>query len=255
MIPHEKSKSLAPALDAGLDIMEFLSMRKEAGFNELCKLLPMSKASVSRVLKTLAERGYAKKDDLSGKWLPGPRMGMAGMAIPVSEILRREAPGILKSFTDTTGSTALCIYWSGEEFQVLAKEQREGGIVMMEVGTVVRDLSKYPWGWLFYLSLDDDGRQRIAKYFQDPEWVRRRLPVWQAYIEAKGFALDDHEIYENRMRFGAPILDGHGRVVGAVGTSPTRSVPPDQMDWFGSELLRHAAMFSAKLIDSNTNQR
>lgn len=248
MIPDADGKSLAPALEAGLDIMEFLAVRREAGFNQLCKLLPMSKASVSRILKTLAARGYVRKDQGDGRWCRGPRMGMLGMAAPVAEALRAEAPKVLKSFVDAVGDTALCVYWSGEEFQVVAKEQREGGIVMMDVGAIARDLSRYPWGWLFFLSLDEAGRRKAMARLDDPELLSRRIDAWAAHINEKGFAFDDHEIYHNRMRFAAPVRDVGGRVVGAIGASGTKlSIPDGKLDAFGAELIRHADMLSERL--------
>ena len=241
-------KSPAPALDVGLDIIEHLSLCKEAGFNELCAILPMSKASVSRVLKTLAGRGYVRKDSRSGKWLPGSRIGMAGLALPVQETLAKEAPALLKSFVDKAGNTALCVYWTGEEFQVLAKEQREGGIVMLDVGTVSRDLSRFPWGWLFYLSLDKAGRAKAMRNVEDKAFFEKRIPAWTSHIREHGFAFDDHEIYPARMRFGAPVLDQSGAVVGAIGSAATRlSLPPKGLDFLCSALLEAAVALSAKL--------
>ena len=245
MILLKSAKSSAPALDAGLDVLEFLSLRKEAGFNELCNILPMSKASVSRILKTLSERGYVRKDSHSGKWLPGPRIGMAGMSMPISEILRTEAPKILKSLVDVTGNTAICVYWNGEEFQVVAKEQRDGSIAMIEVGTISRDLSRFPWGWLFFLSLDKDARRKAMKHFEDATLFKRRIEPWRKHIDETGFAFDDHEIYPNRMRFGAAIYDVNGRIIGALGSTGTRlSIETDKIDEFGAELLRHADILS-----------
>jgi len=251
MIPCEDVKTLAPALDAGLDVIEHLALKKEAGFNELCKILPMSKASVSRVLKTLAARGYVRKDESRDKWLPGPKMGIAGLRVPVSEILRAEAPKALESFVESTGNTAICVYWSGSEFQVLAKVQREGAVSMLDVGTVVRDLSKYPWGWLFYLSLDGHGRKAMAKSFEAPELFKRRIGSWTSFIEANGFALDDHEIFPSSRRMGAPIRDSAGRIVGALGTSGNKlSIPDADIGKVGLALMSHAALLSKTLADS-----
>lgn len=241
-------KSLAPALDAGLDIMESLAERKAIGFNELCASLPMSKASVSRVLKTLAERGYVRKDLGSGKWLPGPRMGIAGFELPVQEMLKAEAPAVLKSFFDRTGNTALCAAWNGEEFNVVAKEQREGGIVMIDVGTVTRDLSTYPWGWLFYFSLDKASRAKALRNFKERALFESHAQEWARHIEGNGFAFDDHRIYPNRMRFAAPVYDGSGKLAGAVGSTATRlSLPPEGFDFFVGELLKAASALSSKL--------
>lgn len=247
MIPLKRGKTSAPALDAGLDIIEFLAANKVAGFSQLCSILPMSKASVSRILKALSARGYVRKSESDGKWYPGARMSMIG-GMPVSELLRAEAPAVLKSFVDATGNTAHCVYWSGHEFQVIAKEQREGGIVMMDVGSIVRDLSLSPWGWLFFLSLDNEGRKEALRHVKNPEFLKKRMPVWAKYIKENGFALDDHEIFHERMRLGAPVFDGNGKLVGAIGTSCTRlSVPPEKFDDFTSELLHHADMLSGKL--------
>lgn len=245
---HKKTDSAAPSLNAGLDILEFLASNKAAGFNRLCEIPPMSKASVARILKTLALRGYAVKSETDGKWRPGPRMGFPGGGLPAVEQLRAEAPAILKSFVDRTGCTAHCVYWSGKEFQVIAKEQREGGIVMMDVGVIVRDLSTSPWGWLFYLSLDREGKKEALRHVADPVRLKERLPEWSEHVRKNGFAFDDHEIFPVRMRLGAPVHDDRGHIVGAVGTSCTRlSVPPERFAEFAHELIRHAGLLSEKL--------
>lgn len=251
MIPIKRDKTSAPALAAGLDIIEFLAANKVAGFSQLCSILPMSKASVSRILKALSARGYVRKSESDGKWYPGARMGMIRGGMPVSELLRTEAPAVLKSFVDATGNTAHCVYWSGHEFQVVAKEQREGGIVMLDVGSIARDLSLSPWGWLFFLSLDKDGRKEALRHVKNPEFLKKRMPVWSKHIKENGFAFDDHEIFPERMRLGAPVYDGGGKLVGAIGTSGTKlSVPPEKFDDFTFELRRHADMLSGKLRNS-----
>ncbi len=244
----KEEKSPTPALDTGLDILEFLALKKVAGFNQLCAILPMSKASVARVLKTLALRGYAVKGEDDGKWRPGPRMSFPGGGLPAAELLRKEAPSVLKSFVDKTGCTAHCVYWSGKEFQIIAKEQREGGIVMMDVGAIVRDLSTSPWGWLFYLSLDNVQKEEALRHVEDPVRMKKRLPEWSGFIRKNGFAFDDHEIFPVRMRLGAPVHDSRGRIVGAIGTSCTCiSVPPERFAGFTNELIRHAELLSGKI--------
>lgn len=249
----KEEKSPTPALDAGLDILEFLALKKVAGFNQLCAILPISKASVARVLKTLAMRGYAAKSENDGKWRPGPRMSFPGGGLPTVELLRAEAPAVLRSFVDKTGCTAHCVYWSGREFQIIAKEQREGGIVMMDVGAIVRDLSTSPWGWLFYLSLDNVQKKEALRHVEDPVRMKKRLPEWSEFIRKNGFAFDDHEIFPVRMRLGAPVHDSRGRIVGAIGTSCTRiSVPPEHFAGFTNELIRHAELLSEKISTAPT---
>ena len=250
---YKKEKSPVPALDAGLDILEFLALKRVAGFNQLCAILPISKASVARVLKTLALRGYAVKSEDDAKWRPGPRMSFPGGGLPAVELLRAEAPAVLKSFVDKTGCTAHCVYWSGREFQIIAKEQREGGIVMMDVGVIVRDLSTSPWGWLFYLSLDDVQKKEALRHMEDSVLMKKRLPERAEFIRKNGFAFDDHEIFPVRMRLGAPVHDSRGRMVGAIGTSCTRiSVPPERFAGFTNELIRHAELLSEKISNTPT---
>jgi DNA-binding IclR family transcriptional regulator len=244
MTLEKKDKSYTPALDAGLDIMEYLYCHKEAGFNELCRQLPVSRSSVLRILKTLAERGYVQKDEARSCWLPGRRMNFAGMNAPVADVMRSEAPRILGSFTDATACTVLCIYWNGNGFQVIAKEQREGGIVMLEVGSVIRDLSKYPWGWLFYLSLDTEERERFDGYMECPELIRDCPAQREKYFIENGFALDNEEVYKGRLRFAAPVRDGQGRITGALGTSCSSPLQTEEVQALGKELAKHADKLS-----------
>jgi hypothetical protein len=120
---------------------------------------------------------------------------------------------------------------------------------MLDVGRdCARPFALAPRAWLFYLSLDAKGREKAAANFEDKAFFESRVGEWTKHIERKGFAFDDHAIYAERMRFGAPVFDASGKIVGAIGSTATRrSLPKGGLSAFASALLDAAETLSGKL--------
>ena len=240
--------SIAPALHNGLEVLELLgACGGDVGFNEVASHLGVSKATTSRVLKVLRMRGYVVKDQLNGRYRPGPRMSLLGNSLPAAEILRRSLPGVLESLREKVGNTVLFIFWNGHELQCLDKRVHQGSVPMQEVGHLDRDLTAGPWGWLVYDSLDDAGRRDAETRMRDSiDWC----PIFEKlgkFFKKNGFCYDDQELYRPLRRLAAPVSVG-GKLVGAlaIGGNPL-TIKNSEVKRLGKILKEHAATLSASL--------
>lgn len=237
-------KSIAPALQNGLTVLELLASNPpEIGFNFIASQLGVSKATTSRLLNVLRHRNYVVKDDKSGKYRPGPKMSFLNNSLPMIEVLRREIPPILNSLREATNNTVLFIFWNGSELQCLNKKTHPGSVPMQEIGTVNRELTAGPWGWLVYNSLEKSEKKKAEKIidiksFPDYKEIFER---WVGYFKKHRFCFDNQELYRPLKRIAAPVYDQSGKLVGALaigGNSLT--MKNNQVPKLGKILLEHA---------------
>ena len=243
-------KSIAPALQNGLRIIEFAARTANGiAFNEIARELEVSKSTTSRLLSVLVSRGYLiKKTD--GKYASGPRMTLLHTAVPLLARIRQALPSVLESLMNETSNTCLFIFWTGVEMQCVDKRTHQGSVPMQEIGHVDPDLTGGPWGCLIYYSLSKDQRvvaeKRIARFA--PEFYRPVFAKWKKYFDAHGFYYDDQEFYPPLRRFAAPICAPDGNLVGSLalgGNSLT--IPDSDVEIIGGILKKHAARFAKSL--------
>ena len=242
-------KSIAPALQNGLSVLEFLVTHgKEVGFNAIAAHLGVSKATTSRLLNVLRCRNYIVKDENSGKYRPGPRMSFLNNSLPMIEILRREITPILQSLMDTASNTVLFIFWNGHELQCLNKKTHQASVPMQEIGHVDTDLTAGPWGWLVYNSLDKAGRKlaetRMTRHLNYKEIFER----WKIFYDKYHFCYDDQELYKPLKRLAAPVYDRSGNLVGALGIGGNSlTIKNNQVLKLGKILLEHCEQLMEKI--------
>lgn len=243
------NKSLAPALQNGLTVLEFLAANgKDVGFNSIAAHLGVSKATTSRLLNVLRQRNYIIKDEQTGKYRPGPRMSLMNYSLPIVEVLRREIPPILQSLMDATSNTVLFIFWNGYELQCLNKKTHQGSVPMQEIGHVDVDLTAGPWGWLVYNSLDPAGRAvaetKMTKHLDYKEIFER----WKIFYDQHHFCFDDQELYKPLKRLAAPVFDRTGKLVGALGIGGNSlTIKNNQVQKLGQILLEHCEQLMGRI--------
>lgn len=237
-------KSLAPALQNGLTVLEILAtQRKEVGFNFIAQELGVSKATTSRLLNVLRHRNYVVKDDKTGKYRPGPRMSFLNNSLPMIEVLRREISPILNSLREATNNTCLFIFWNGHNMQCLNKKTHQASVPMQEIGRVDEALTAGPWGWLVYQSLDEACQKKAAAKFDKERYpdYQEIFARWEKYFGKHHFCFDNQELYKPLKRLAAPIYDQDGKLVGALAVGGNSlSMKNNQVLEQGKILLEHA---------------
>lgn len=237
-------KSLAPALQNGLTVLELLAtQQQDVGFNFIAKELGVSKATTSRLLNVLRQRNYVVKDDNSGKYRPGPKMSFLNNSQPMIEVLRREVGPILNSLRDATNNTCLFIFWNGHNLQCLNKKTHQGSVPMQDIGRVDVELTAGPWGWLVYQSLNEESKKKAEAKFDKERYpdYREIFVRWEKYFGKHHFCFDNQELYKPLKRLSAPVYDQAGKLVGALAVGGNSlTMKNNQVPEMGKALLEHA---------------
>lgn len=207
--------SSAPALDAGITLLEILA-RGPRSYGELMSAAPVSRATAARLVRVLAARGWvAKRPD--GRWelgLVAVRFGIA----PAEAALLAAARPLLAPLARDTACSVVLHAWDGRLLTCLDKVMHPAALAMQEVGSAGGDCTSTPWGWLILLAMDGPARraQRTHRVSVLPGIIRE-LPRLQAERDATGTLLDDQRVHPGVRRLAAPITDRAGRIIGSIG--------------------------------------
>lgn len=216
--------SLAPALDGGLTILEHLSLTNEgAGFNEIAGILPQTKATVSRLLKTLVARNFVRKNMRDGKYQLSLKVVGLCRHLALPDSLGQAAAPILKKLSRETENTVAAFFWDGGAHTCVAKEDHPYSVNMQSVGEVFEDLSIKPWGWIVVGELIRQRRATLQSIQRGKRWKRRIEPEWVEFYLRNGYVYDDCFIHGDRgvRRLSSPVRGENGDVIGAVGVGGT----------------------------------
>ena len=229
--------------------MELVAGHREGvGFNVIAAHLGVSKATTSRLLAVLRERGYVVKEVKTGRYLPGPRMSLLNNSLPVVEVLRRELPQVLESLMDSTCNTCLFIFWNGHELQCLDKRTHQGSVPMQEVGHIDTALTAGPWGWLVYESLNNAERENAKLDLERHPDCYEIFNSWKLFYDKHHFCYDDQQFYKPLRRLAAPVKDNNGKLLGALAVGGNSlTIRDDQVLIIGEKLKKHAEELMSKI--------
>lgn len=123
---RDGSNYQAPALDKGLDILEFLSERGEAlSLSELAKALERSKNQIYRMALVLERRGYLQRtaDD---RFAVTNRLFQLGMRNPPLRNLHDAALPLMHELAEQLGQSCHLAVTSGDDMVVVARVESPG---------------------------------------------------------------------------------------------------------------------------------
>ncbi|MDA3961262.1 MAG: helix-turn-helix domain-containing protein [Planctomycetota bacterium] len=219
-------RSTVPALDRGLQILDLaLSADHEISFSEITRELGVAKASASRLIKVLCQRGYLHKNPTTARYHPGQHLA-APSTVP--DRLKRLAGPALHRLADLTGNTVLLLHWDGERCLCLERATSEDSLAMQSPGHIARNLFDGPWGWFMLASL--------APTAQTTARIECGLDASCEAISQAGLAryaelgyVQHIDRERERRRVAAPLFDEHGNLVGCLGMGGTRYSLSDRM--------------------------
>jgi DNA-binding IclR family transcriptional regulator len=201
----------APALDKGLDILEFLSSQSEAyTLSDLAKALDRSKNEIYRMALVLERRGYLERtpDD---RFLVTNRLFQLGMLNPPLRNLHDAAMPIMHELAETLGQSCHLAVASGDEIVAVARVESPGLLgFAVRVGyrrhVVEATSGQVLFGfqpearrtlWLKSLKASAPGRADVAKFLKQADEAR-----------AKGYALAESSFVLGVTDIAAPVYDG-----------------------------------------------
>lgn len=118
----------APALDKGLDVLEFLAGEPNpTSFSKVAEVLGRSKSELFRVMQTLEERGFVKRSEGEKLELTNKLFGL-GLARPCYRLLLEIAPPLMKRIAASIDQSCHLAVPSEDEMVVVHRVEGGGSV-------------------------------------------------------------------------------------------------------------------------------
>jgi DNA-binding IclR family transcriptional regulator len=245
--PHVQSVGRA------LGILEALADGGEMGVTELGRLLGVHKATASRLVATLADRGLVERNPETDKYRLGfGLIHLAGAALAGLELVRQAHP-VLEDLAERTRETVNLAVLEGDA--VLHVDQIAGTRSVVSVSWVGRRTPVHCTsnGKVLLAFLDGPERERLlasplerrtANTIVDPDQLRAQL----VEVQARGYAQTVEELEEGLNAVAAPVHRADGEVVAAVSVAgPAFRMRPAELPRIGRMAVDAAGAISRRM--------
>jgi IclR family acetate operon transcriptional repressor len=242
------------SLDRGLIILEIVGQaRRPVSVAELTPLLGIDRSSVFRLVNTLRMRGFLAQLP-SKEYVLGSAVWRLANRFQWSQGLTQIAREQVAALAAKTGETTHLVIQEGRQavfvdqevtaqpIGVSASFSRCEPLHCTAVGrALVADCDKHALVELFgdapLLAPTKRAIHTVADLAKECQRTRKR-----------GYSIDDEEFHEGVRCLAAPIRDGSGRIVAAIGISaPIGRLPESRCSKVAQEVKRAAAQISEKL--------
>ena len=254
-MPHlvERSGVRVASVSRAMHVLEAFAGHPEGvALSRLAARLGYGKASLSKILGTLAREGFVRQDPLTGRfhlsWRllalafgHAERVGIPAICVPILQALADETDELVQ----------LAVVEAGEVLFVAKAEGPGQQIRMLPLVGLVAPAHATAAGkiWLAHLPEAEARavltRQGLRRLTPRTITSRGKLLVQLREARARGYAIVDEELVEGGRAAAAPILVG-GRVVGAVAVSgPTFRLSLAKLHRIVPRLRRAASQLGA----------
>ncbi len=237
------------SLARGLQILEKMSNAPEGiGITDLADEFGVDKGSISRLMQTLANYGFAEKDERTRKYILGPQIVRLSRAVLTGMPLRETAKPFLQKMVDQTGECAhLAILAKGEALYIDEVESPSALRVSTSVGTLA-PLHCTALGKIFLTFSGAPFPEKPQSYtfrtITDPSTFRHHIEQ----VKNQGYAMDDEEYHPGVRCIAVPVFDYRNRCVAAIGISgPTSRLPLESIARVVKNVQEIGQSLSAKL--------
>lgn len=230
-------------------ILECFSFEKPTLRNsEISKMLGLNKSAVTRILSSLKEAGFLKKEDKTGEFRLTHKLYRIGSIYIQQVDLRKEAIPILTRLSELSGETVhLAVLRDFEVFYIDKIECSQSIGMRSRIGNkspaYCTGVGKVMLAYLKEAELETFFRTVDLKRYTpnticDENESRQHL----ARIKAQGYAIDDVE-HESEVRcVAAPVLDEQGEVHAAISVAgPVFRMNREKIETLLISAVRNAA--------------
>ncbi len=214
-------------LARGLIILEKLAESPDGlGITELAESFEVDKGSMSRLMQTLANYGFAEKDEKTRKYKLGPQIVRLSRTVLTRMPLRETAKPFLQQLVDQTGECAhLAILAKGEALYIDQVESPSALRVATGVGTLA-PLHCTALGKVLLAFAGGPIPEVLTNFSFRTISDHQTLLHHIDQVKTQGFALDDEEYSPGVRCIAVPVFDYRDRCVAAIGiSSPTSRLP------------------------------
>lgn len=207
------------------------------GISELARDLELTKSNVHRLIETLRNLGYVNRGD-NGTYSLSLQIWRLGLQVMSRIDVREVALPYLEELTRTTGETARLTMFVNDQGVCVQQVQSSNpvGVITRVGGTLLSYCSATGKALLAYQ--DDEVIERIAsrleRFTTHTVGSAGELNAELDLIRRNGFAINRGEWRENVRGVGAPVWNGDGKVIAAIGISgPGSRLPVKKLKQLG----------------------
>jgi DNA-binding IclR family transcriptional regulator len=237
------------SLARGLSILDMLANAEDGmSVTELARQLGVDKSSASRLVQTLARRGYAEQDPLSRRYRLGTQVIVLNRHWQNRMPLRDYAKPFLYELVDQTGEAAhIAIYAQGQVFVLEDVETNAtlrvsggaGRLIPLHCTALGKSLLAFSG-----VPLPPELPRMTFRTITIPHQLRLHLET----IRQQGYAVDDEELDEGVRCLAVPVYDHTGKAIAAMGISgPSVRVTPEHIKYLARILIRSGEALSKRL--------
>lgn len=224
----EATRYSAPALEKGLDIMEFLSERAKAySLAQLGEEMGRTKGEIFRMLAVLEARGYVERAADSDDYQITDKLLRIGLRRPHYRALTEVARPFMERFAHDTRYPCHLAIASDEQIVVIARAESPDLLgVTVRVG-YRQPLLETGSGRMIFAHMEDVQRRRVITLLTraNPRLDLKKLEQDSAVIRERGSLLESSRIMEGVYDISCPVRgDGNEAIVAALTTPFVRMV-------------------------------
>jgi DNA-binding IclR family transcriptional regulator len=214
-----------PAVIRAMDILEFLSQRRDASFTEIYTSLGIPKSTAFHILGTLNSRGYVRFAGDRSNYSLGLRLVELGTKSSSFIDLRTEALPILKELVDKTNETCNLGILDSIEGVYIAKLEGSQFVRLNSWEGKRFPLHCTSMGKVLLAWQEEEKRSRVLPKLELVRHARNtitdlnKLSGHLRLVRKQGWALDDQENEDHVRCLAHPVLSFDGRVLAAISIS------------------------------------
>jgi DNA-binding IclR family transcriptional regulator len=232
--PHPQANPFL-SIEKAFRILEILAADAPRGVTEIADELGLKKSSVSRLLKALAELGYAEQSAQRGQYRMSPRIVVLAQRYLEDDRLVKAAQPILHELALAVRASAHLAVLAGGDLVIVAKEPSPERI---QVTTRVGGRTPLHASALGKILLADLPEKKRAALVGDPlvKYTDKtitdpcRLQEVLDEVREQGFALESEEEHPGVGCIGAPVLSADGHWIAAISVAGPLYGTPFQID-------------------------
>lgn len=214
------------SLGKALDILSCVGESYDgASVTEVSEKLHINKATVSKMLSTMASRCFVRKDIHTRRYRLGYRLIELGSRLMEAIDIRTEAYPYLKELEKRVNEVInLAVYDNGEIIYVDKFEGNRSLRLHSFVGSRA-DLTCTSVGKVLMAFLPEQEQRYMRETHKLQHRTQRSVATWHEFDEQckivrnQGYALDIEENNEGILCAGAPIFNYFGNIIGAASVS------------------------------------
>lgn len=203
----------APALEKGLDIIEFLSERSgDFGLADIASGIGRTKGEIFRMLAVLEQRDYLRRDATSDRYRVTDKLFRLGLSRPKIRDLTDLARPLMQDFSDVTRFPCHLAVATGGQIAIIARADSPDHVgLTVQVGHRIA-LTRSGSGLCLLAYMNDRGLDRAfaALELEEPGLNRETLDNRLKNIRKAGVVVEPSSVIEGVWDIAVPIMPTDG---------------------------------------------